>query len=148
LIGFTCVFQPERHSFVSVCPEQGDERGFDLIFLLERNLVISRIAIKEAEEYTTRRRIDNLINARQPEVILRAMLVEIDVINAHSPFIILFPYKDGISYPLWMDYFFNEASREEFSYFPFNCLTLVVSKPSKALLFGHSLWVYIQTMLD
>jgi hypothetical protein len=47
-----------------------------------------------------------------------------------------------------MDYFFNEASRKEFSYFLFNCLTLVVSKPSKALLFGHSLWVYIQTMLD
>jgi hypothetical protein len=47
-----------------------------------------------------------------------------------------------------MDYLFNEASREEFSYFPFNCLKLVMSKPSKALLFGHSLWVYIQTMLD
>jgi hypothetical protein len=47
-----------------------------------------------------------------------------------------------------VDYFFNECSREEFSYFPFNCLTLVVSKPSQALLFGHGLWVYIQTMLD
>jgi hypothetical protein len=76
------------------------------------------------------------------------MLVEIGVINAHSPFIILFLYKDGISYLLWMDYFFNESSREEFSYFPFNCLTLVVSKPPQALLFGHGLWVYIQTMLD
>jgi hypothetical protein len=76
------------------------------------------------------------------------MLVEIGVINAHSPFIILFPYKDGISYPLWMDYFFTEASRKEFSYFSFNCLTLVMSKPSKVLLFGHNLWVYIQTMLD
>jgi hypothetical protein len=41
LIGRSCVFQPERHSFVSVCTERGDERGFDLIFLLERNLVIS-----------------------------------------------------------------------------------------------------------
>jgi hypothetical protein len=47
-----------------------------------------------------------------------------------------------------MDYFLNETSREEFSYFPFNCLTFVMGKPSKALLFGHSLWVYIQTMLD
>jgi hypothetical protein len=47
-----------------------------------------------------------------------------------------------------MDYFFNEASREEFSNFPFDYLTFVVSKPSKALLFRHSLWVYIQTMLD
>jgi hypothetical protein len=34
------------------------------------------------------------------------------------------------------------------SYFLFNCFMLVVSKSSKALLFGHSLWVYIQTMLD
>jgi hypothetical protein len=76
------------------------------------------------------------------------MLVEIGVVHAHSPFIILFPYKDGVSYPLWMDYFFNKASREEFSYFPLDCLTFVVSKPSKALPFRHSLWVYIQTMLD
>jgi hypothetical protein len=36
---------------------RGDERGFDLIFLIEHNLVISQIAIKEAEEYTTRRRV-------------------------------------------------------------------------------------------
>jgi hypothetical protein len=68
-------------------------------------------------------------------VILRAVLVEIGVVNTHSPFIILFLHKDEISYPLWMDYFFNEAIREEFSYFPFDCLTFVLSKPSKALLF-------------
>jgi hypothetical protein len=71
------------------------------------------------------------------------MLVEIGVVNAHSPFITLFLYKDRISDPLLMVYFFNEASREEFSYFPFDCLMFVVSKPSKALLFGHSLCVYI-----
>jgi hypothetical protein len=47
-----------------------------------------------------------------------------------------------------MDYFFNKASREELSYFPFDCLTFVLSKPSKALLFGHSLCVYICTMLN
>jgi hypothetical protein len=76
------------------------------------------------------------------------MLVEIGVINAHSPFVILFLYKNRISYPLCMDYFFNESRREEFSYFPFDCLTLVMSKPLQVLLFGHSLRVYIQTMLD
>jgi hypothetical protein len=47
-----------------------------------------------------------------------------------------------------MNHIFNEACHEEFSYFPFNCLTLVVSKSSNALLFRHNLWVYIQTMLD
>jgi hypothetical protein len=76
------------------------------------------------------------------------MLIEVGVVNANSPFIILFLYKDGISYPLWMDYFFNEASHEEFIYFAFDCLTFILSKPSKALLFGHSLSVYMETMLD
>jgi hypothetical protein len=71
------------------------------------------------------------------------MLIEIGVVNAHSPFIVLFLYKDGINYPLWIDYFFNAASREEFSYFPFDFLMFVLSKPSKVLLFGHSLYVYI-----
>jgi hypothetical protein len=47
-----------------------------------------------------------------------------------------------------MDYFFNESSREEFSYFLFDGLTLIMGKPSQALLFGHGLRVYIQAMLD
>jgi hypothetical protein len=89
-----------------------------------------------------------LINARQPKVIFWAVLIEISVVNAHSPFIILFSYKDRISYPLWMDYFFNESGSEGFSYLPFDCLTLIVGEPSQALLFRHSLWVYIQAMLD
>jgi hypothetical protein len=77
-----------------------------------------------------------------------AVLVEVSVVNTHSPFIIHFSYKNSISYPLWMDYFFNESSREKFSYLPFNCLTLIVRKPSQSLLFRHSLRVYVQTMLD
>jgi hypothetical protein len=47
-----------------------------------------------------------------------------------------------------MDYFFNESSREKFSDLPFDGLTLIVGKPSQALLFRRSLWVYIQSMLD
>jgi hypothetical protein len=47
-----------------------------------------------------------------------------------------------------MDYFFNEPSREKFSNLPFDGLTLVVGEPSEALLFGRSLRVYIQSMLD
>jgi hypothetical protein len=71
------------------------------------------------------------------------MLIEVGVVNAHSPFIVLFLYKDRISYPLWMDYFFNEASREEFSYFPFDCLSFVLSKPAKALLFAQLVRVHL-----
>jgi hypothetical protein len=64
LIGCSIIFQPERHSLVGVCPEWGDKRGLYLIFLLEHDLMVPRIAVKEAEEYTTRRQVDNLINAR------------------------------------------------------------------------------------
>jgi hypothetical protein len=81
-------------------------------------------------------------------VIRWAVLVKISVVDTHSPFIVLFLYKNRISYPLWMDYFFNESSREKFSYLPFDGLTLIVSKPSQALLLRHSLWVYIQSMLN
>jgi hypothetical protein len=81
-------------------------------------------------------------------MVLWAVLVEISVVNTHSPFIILFLYKNGICYPLWMDYFFNESSREKFSYLPFDGLTLIVGKSSQALLFGCGRRVYIQSMLD
>jgi hypothetical protein len=47
-----------------------------------------------------------------------------------------------------MDYFFNESGREKFSYLPFDSLTFIVGKPSQALHLRHSLWVYIQSMLD
>jgi hypothetical protein len=47
-----------------------------------------------------------------------------------------------------MDYFFNESSREKFSDLPFDGLTLTVGKPSQALFFRRSFWVYIQSMLD
>jgi hypothetical protein len=81
-------------------------------------------------------------------MVLGAVLVEISVVDTHSPFIVLFLYKNGIRYPLWMDYVFNESSHEKFSDLPFDGLTLIVGKPSQALLFRHSLQVYIQSMLD
>jgi hypothetical protein len=81
-------------------------------------------------------------------MVLWAVLVEISVVDTHSPFIVLFLYKNGICYPLWVDYFFNEPSREEFSNLPFDGLTLIMGKPSQALLFRRSHRVYIQSMLD
>jgi hypothetical protein len=47
-----------------------------------------------------------------------------------------------------MDYFFNESSREEFGYFPFDSLPFIRGKTTKTLLLWYSLWVHIKTMLD
>ena len=49
LISGSCIFQPEGHSFVGACTERGDKCGFDLVFFLEGDLVIARLAIKEGE---------------------------------------------------------------------------------------------------
>jgi hypothetical protein len=67
LIGCTYVFQPERYSFVGICPERGDKHGHYLIFLLEHDLAVPRIAVKETEEYRTppsSRRLDRCVVAR------------------------------------------------------------------------------------
>jgi hypothetical protein len=38
--------------------------------------VVPEVAVEEAEQVTTRRRVDDLINPRQPEEVLGAVLVE------------------------------------------------------------------------
>jgi hypothetical protein len=53
-----------------------------------------------------------------------------------------------VSYLLWVDYFFDESSREEFSYFPFDSLPFIRGKTAKSLLLWYSLWIHIKTMLD
>ena len=41
-------------------------------------------------------RVYNLVYLRQAEGVFRAVFVEISVINAHSPFLILFAYKNRV----------------------------------------------------
>jgi hypothetical protein len=53
--------------------------------------------------------INDLVYTRQAEGVLRAMFVEIGVINAHPPFIILFPYKNWVGKPLRMIHLFDKA---------------------------------------
>jgi hypothetical protein len=54
-----------------------------------------------------------LINLRQPEGVLGAVLVEVGVVDAHPPLVrILLTDEDGIGEPLRMEDFTDEASRE------------------------------------
>jgi hypothetical protein len=49
LVGSTGVLQPERHCCVVIGTERGDERGLLLVFLLDSDLVVVRVAVEEAE---------------------------------------------------------------------------------------------------
>jgi len=58
--------------------------------------VIAGVAIEKEEELAPSGGVDDLVDAREDERGLRAVFVEISVINAHSPFFILFAYKNRI----------------------------------------------------
>jgi hypothetical protein len=54
-----------------------------------------------------------LINPRQPEGVIRAVLVEVGVVNAHPPLVhVLLADKDGVGEPLGMEDFSDEAGCE------------------------------------
>ena len=52
--------------------------------------MIARLTIEEGEQFTVGGGVYNLIYLRQTEGVFRVVFVEISVINAHSPFFILF----------------------------------------------------------
>jgi hypothetical protein len=59
------------------------EHCFVFIVGVQSYLVISRVAVEEAEKNATSRGVHDLVDARKGERIFRAMLVEIGVIDTH-----------------------------------------------------------------
>jgi hypothetical protein len=113
LVGGASILQPERHGHVAVGVERGDEHGLLLVFFLDSNLVVPRVAVEEIEQVAARRGVDDLIYPRQPKRVLGAVLVEVGVGNAHPPLIrVLLADEDGVGEPLRMEDFSDEASRE------------------------------------
>jgi hypothetical protein len=75
--------------------------------------VVPGVAVEEAEQVTARRGIDDLVNPRQPEWVLGAVLVKVGVVDAHPPLVrVLLADEDGVGEPLRMEDFSDEASRE------------------------------------
>jgi hypothetical protein len=75
--------------------------------------VVSRVAVEEAEQVTTRRGIDDLINPWQLEGVIGAVFVEIRVVDAHPPLVrVLLADEDGVGKPLKMEDFSDEVDRE------------------------------------
>jgi hypothetical protein len=84
-----------------------------LVFFLDSDLVVPGIAVEEAEQVTARRGVDDLVNPRQPEGVLGAVLVEVGVVDAHPPLVrVLLADEDGVGKPLRMEDFSDEAGRE------------------------------------
>jgi hypothetical protein len=113
LVGSVGVLQPERRCRVAVGVEQGDEHGLFLVFFLDSDLVVAEVAVEEVEKVAARRGVDDLINPRQPEGVLGAVLVEVSVVDAHPPLIrVLLADEYRVGEALRMENFTDEASRE------------------------------------
>jgi hypothetical protein len=69
--------------------QRGEECCLDLVFFLESNLVVTRVAVEEREQDAASRRVDDLVDAWEREGILQAVFVEISVIHTQPPFIII-----------------------------------------------------------
>ena len=110
LVGRPDVLEFEGHGGIAIHTKRRDERCFDLVVLFERYLVIAGVTVEEGEEFTAGGGVYNLIYSRQTEGVFRAVFVEISVINAHSPFFILFLNKNWVCQPLNMIHFFNKSS--------------------------------------
>jgi hypothetical protein len=73
LVRGTCVLQPEGHGCIGIRTIGCDERGLDLVFFLEGNLMVARVAIKEAKQYAAGCGVDDLVDAWEPEGLLRSV---------------------------------------------------------------------------
>jgi hypothetical protein len=51
--------------------------------------MVAQVAIKEGEQDTAGCRVDDLVDARECERVLRVVPIEIGVVNTHPPFIIV-----------------------------------------------------------
>jgi hypothetical protein len=96
LVCSPCVFVPKRHGCVTICAKRSDERSFDLVDGVQRDLVITRVVVEEREKFASGRRVNHLVDTRETKGILRIVFVKIGVINTHSPFIFFFLTSTGL----------------------------------------------------
>jgi hypothetical protein len=114
LIGCSGVFQPESHDVVTENTVRGDERGQHFVLLLELDLVIPGVCFEKTETITSCCRVDYLVNTRQREMILRAILIETCIIDTHAKSCCVFLWHhECVGHPLGLLELPNESGLAE-----------------------------------
>ena len=88
--GCSYILKAESHSDVAVGSTVGYEAGMHLICLRHLHLMIAGIGVQKTQQLVTCRRIYQLVDSWQWEVILRTGLVELRKVDTHSPLPCLF----------------------------------------------------------
>ena len=80
-------------------------------------MMIARVTVQEGEQYASGHLVDDLIDAREPKGILRAMLVEVCVVDGHPPLVVLFENEYWIRQPFGVVNFFDASGHEQLGEF-------------------------------
>lgn len=102
----------------------------------------------KTQPLATQHRVNDLINTREIERVLRACLVEVGVVNAHAESPILLEDQDWVVQPLWMKNFHNEPSSQESGYLFPDCLTPLLVETKEVLQNRLNLGIYIKVVLS
>jgi hypothetical protein len=104
-----------------------------LLFFIDC-ILVPRVEVEETEQVASCRGVNDLVYPRQTEGVLGAVLVEVDVFDAHPPlFRVLFVDEDGFGEPLRMEDFSAEASREYIGEFLLDGISSVAGEAAEVL---------------
>lgn len=110
MVGCSSVLEPEGYGDVAVGAKRRDEGGLFAVILFEGDLVVARVHVEEGEQLAPGRRDHRLVNVWEAEGVLGASPVKISIINAHTPLLISFSYKNRIGQPIRVIHLLDETS--------------------------------------
>jgi hypothetical protein len=85
----------------------------NMVFFVDCDLVVPGVAVEEVEQVAARSGVNDLVYPWQLEGVLGVVLVEVGVVDAHPPLVrVLLADEDGVSEPLRMEDFCDEAGHE------------------------------------
>jgi hypothetical protein len=84
MVGCACILQTEGDDVVAEDTVQCDECGQLLIFLLQLHLVVAGVSFEQGQALAARRGVDDLVDVRQREVVLWAVLIKASEVDAHA----------------------------------------------------------------
>ena len=124
LEGSTGVLETERELLIGKSSPWTDKGGFVLVSRGNIYLVIPRKTVHKGVHFTPSTLVNKLINKGCGEIIFRAGLIDITVINTNTDGTLFFILRHDVGDPIYEQNGVNEAGFEKLFYFCLNSCSL------------------------
>ena len=143
LVRSFCVLEAERHDSVAIEPLAGDEGVLLLILFCHLYLVVSGEGVNKSKKLVLGHRVHKLVNPRLREAILRACVIQVREVDAHSPLLVCLFDHDDVGQPLKIIDLPDEVSGEQLVYLIHDYFVLFKNENSSSLLDRLLLKIYV-----